>query len=111
MWSPLVVGISLAFGQVKVNPSPPTPNAATVVTGARLGEPTAIVDAPAKDGAKANGEEKKDSPKTVYSGGFLRRLAGAYLDEFTPKEDNGNGEEPARRALPAPFDAPPFPTA
>lgn len=45
--------------------------------------------------------------------GFARRLLKAYVDEFRPQPENGgNGDEtPERRALPAPFEAPPFPTA
>jgi hypothetical protein len=44
-------------------------------------------------------------------GGFCFRLYKAYYDEFFPSK-NGNGEEapePPRRALPSPWDAPPFP--
>lgn len=55
-----------------------------------------------------------------HGGGFISQFCDAYRDEFFPKEkdkgQNGNGEpeepkaEPARRALPAPFASPPFPT-
>ena len=41
--------------------------------------------------------------------GFARRFVKAYVDEFRPKEENGNDQEPARRGLPAPLNSPPFP--
>src|SRR5262245_42514745 len=45
-------------------------------------------------------------------GGFFFRLYKAYYDEFFPsKKDNGEEEpEKPRRALPSPWDSPPFPT-
>lgn len=42
-------------------------------------------------------------------GGLLKRLLKAYGDEIKPKDDNGETEEKPRRALPAPFNSPPFP--
>jgi hypothetical protein len=43
-------------------------------------------------------------------GGFAFRLYKAYYDEFFPAKTNGEEEpEPPRRALPSPFDSPPFP--
>jgi hypothetical protein len=44
-------------------------------------------------------------------GGFVFRLYKAYYDEFFPAKTNGEEEEPEapRRALPSPFDSPPFP--
>ena len=58
-------------------------------------------------------------------GCFCERFWQAYCDEFNPpkEEKNGNGKDekngdkapepapPPRRAMPAPFDSPPFPTA
>lgn len=43
---------------------------------------------------------------------FLKRLFRAYADEFAPSPDTGaSGPEPARRALPAPWDSPPYPSS
>src|SRR4029077_2136770 len=47
-------------------------------------------------------------------GGFARRLYKAYYDQFFPAKTNGEEEEtpePARRALPSPWDSPPFPNS
>jgi hypothetical protein len=46
-------------------------------------------------------------------GGFLHRLYKAYYDEFFPDPNQKQEEEPEkpRRALPSPWDAPPFPTS
>src|SRR5262245_44254743 len=43
--------------------------------------------------------------------GIVGRFFRSYIDEFRPKDDNGNNENPPRRAMPSPFEAPPFPTA
>jgi hypothetical protein len=43
-------------------------------------------------------------------GGFPFRLYKAYYDEFFPTKSNGEAApEPPRRALPSPWDSPPFP--
>lgn len=52
---------------------------------------------------------------TCQDSWFFQRLYAAYHDEFYPRKDvSANGEEPKsepyRRALPAPFASPPFPT-
>ncbi len=43
--------------------------------------------------------------------GFLRRFFRAYYESFNPPPTVGIEPEPPRRALPAPFDSPPFPSA
>jgi Putative beta-barrel porin-2, OmpL-like. bbp2 len=40
--------------------------------------------------------------------GFFRRLIDAYIDEFTPAPESDE-PEPPRRAMPSPWDSPPFP--
>lgn len=52
-------------------------------------------------------------PGTKAAGGngnFFTRLFKAYVDGFRGVEEEA-GPEPPRRALPAPFDSPPFPSA
>src|SRR5882724_8419072 len=41
--------------------------------------------------------------------GFFKRLFNAYVEEF--KEPTGGEPEPPRRALPSPWDSPPFPNS
>jgi hypothetical protein len=61
--------------------------------------------------------EKNDaSAPDVAPGCFFRRFTKAYYDEFFPNgAKNGDqaeeSPEPPRRALPAPFQSPPFPSA
>jgi hypothetical protein len=43
------------------------------------------------------------------TGGFLYRIYKAYWDEFFPSPNQEEPSEPARRAMPSPWDAPPFP--
>jgi len=70
--------------------------------------------------SSANGGEDSTSPgrrETLVLGAsaqdrpwFLRRLLTAYQNEFNPPSQTGEAEPaPARRALPAPWDSPPFP--
>src|SRR5262249_20280452 len=88
-----------------------------------------------KDKKDSNGKPSERAPR---EGGFFKRLLGAYRDEFFPsgKDSDGNGQQdwnskgekdkkddksseqekkeekpPTRRALPAPFDSPPFPNS
>src|SRR5262249_31360487 len=51
-------------------------------------------------------------PRQEY-GGFCSRLYKAYYDEFFPSKKETGEEEPEkpRRALPSPWDAPPFPNS
>src|SRR5262245_9565733 len=118
-----LLSVILSLGQVEpaqAAPPPPLNAAPRLADGTDESLPRAgsgylivVADEPAEKKGTENGDngENQETPRTVHSGGFLRRLLSAYLDEFHPKEENGNGEEPKRRALPAPFDAPPFPTA
>jgi hypothetical protein len=61
-----------------------------------------------------NGFAEFLKPKHGDDGGFVCRFCKAYYDQFFPPRSNGNGEEapePARRALPSPWDSPPFPSS
>jgi hypothetical protein len=82
-------------------------------------------DSSAKDASNsqtANGSSAPKEPKSGENGFaefikpkreqgcFLFRIYKAYYDQFFPQKYNGEeAPEPPRRALPAPFDAPPFP--
>ncbi len=57
------------------------------------------------DGKGSNGNGASDGR------GILGRFLKAYIDEFKPSNGNGDEEPAPRRALPAPFAAPPLPTA
>jgi hypothetical protein len=80
-----------------------------------------------KNGEKKEKKEEKE-PKEPKSGedgfhdclkpkkeggGFLHRLYKAYYDQFFPDPNQKQEEEPEkpRRALPSPWDSPPFPTS
>jgi hypothetical protein len=45
------------------------------------------------------------------NGGFFYRFYKAYYDEFFPPPNQPEAPEPPRRALPSPWDAPPFPNS
>jgi hypothetical protein len=47
----------------------------------------------------------------VDRSGFFGRLFRAYYDSFNPPATSEAEAEPPRRALPAPFDSPPFPSS
>jgi hypothetical protein len=56
-------------------------------------------------------EARADAASTVAdcSQGFVTRLAAAYRADAQPADSSA--PIPARRALPTPFDSPPFPSA
>lgn len=61
---------------------------------------------PSTSGSQANADGERERPW------FLKRLLNAYIDEFNPPPSTGEpAPEPARRALPSPWDAPPFPSS
>lgn len=80
----------------------PTPVATTGVSGSTLD--TRLISRDAASDGPVRGSQGTDQPW------FLKRLLNAYRDEFNPAPQTGP-EEPApqRRALPAPWDSPPFP--
>ena len=60
--------------------------------------------------APSDAAETSD-PSSACQNGFFRRFWDANADEFRKKDDQAQEETPpARRALPAPFDSPPFPS-
>jgi hypothetical protein len=69
-------------------------------------------DKPKEPKSGENGFAEFIKPKRE-DGGFAFRLYKAYYDEFFPAKTNGDEEtpEPPRRALPSPWDSPPFPTS
>lgn len=93
----------------------------------KLPAPKGANGAPASNGDdSSSGEKKGESEKEPHSGEngfancikpkredgcFLFRLYKAYYDEFFPSKKETGEEEPEkpRRALPSPWDAPPFP--
>lgn len=125
----LLSGVMFFAGQTNLNSPPSTIRDALAV-------PIGISDAPAgpAKGKNGNCDSTTNAKETeVLQGHFFRRLLGAYCIEFRPKAEteekkddngkegngndekdkngNGNGEEaPKRRALPAPFQSPPFPS-
>jgi hypothetical protein len=114
----LLVGAALVLGQpdTRIKATLQSP---VVPASAQLPQPDAkILPAKAEEPAKA------DSPYHIYEEGrpgFAHRFIKFYCDECKKERDkrlgieegNGNGEskEPPRRAMPSPFESPPFPTA
>src|SRR5262245_17117908 len=97
MLTALLVALSVTLGQVDAQGLPPS---------------MPVQGETASSSSQAPSENNSASAVSEETPGrFARRLLRAYLDEFKPKEDNGNGDQPPRRALPAPFEAPPLPTA
>ena len=69
---------------------------------------------PASDQAAAAQDENPQSPESTSTaqGGFLKRFVRANIDDFQKKDEEPSEEPapPARRALPAPYQSPPFPS-
>jgi len=51
------------------------------------------------------------SEARAESGWFFKRLFNAYRNEFLGQEVTESAPEPPRRALPSPWDSPPFPAS
>jgi Putative beta-barrel porin-2, OmpL-like. bbp2 len=102
----LLLAISFVLAQVEPPSLPPVPkNGAVLLAPVSHQEPVP---------SSQNGQKESATPcaeKTQATGCFFHRLLKAYIDEWHPKEENGDSEEPKRRGLPAPFQSPPFPTA
>jgi hypothetical protein len=129
MMTVLFLGLSVTVGQPAALPQPARPAAALLAPVV----PESAQQPPAKDAQPAPASDS--GTYHIHDGarpGCLHRFFKFYVDEFHPKPDdgkdengngkaengNGNGEngngkneEPKRRALPAPFESPPFPTA
>ena len=84
------------------NAAPPAPSAQPPVPAADA----APAHAPAQDSAAQDGAAQSDGTCDELEGGFFHRLFKAYVDDFNPPPP---GPEPERRALPPPFNSPPFP--
>ena len=94
MYAHMLMGGCLALGQPPANPPSPNQQPAAVTTAS--GATSALLGGPANP-----------SP-----GGFFQRLARAYTGVFYPDPTPApEPPPPARRALPGPFAAPPFPSA
>jgi hypothetical protein len=118
----LFLGACLSLGQVETRTIPST--AGTAVSNDQsqaTGSPSTSTDS--SNGSSSDSNEPKSGengfaefikPKRE-EGGFPFRLYKAYYDEFFPSKDNGNGDEETpespRRAMPSPWDSPPFPTS
>jgi hypothetical protein len=117
MMTYVLVGMTLAIGQVESGTMPAAP-APMNVPGAA--PPSAVVPAP--DGSPAtnswappqngaNGSDSSNNNNGEEAGGFFRRFFKIYADEFRgtagPEEE---GPVPVRRTNPSPFPSPPLPT-
>src|SRR5262245_6268706 len=105
---PAVVPDWTATPATRGTSTPPTPVALPALgapPGSCLGPPPAWdPPCPAKCPAPA-GARKEDED----AGHFFCRLARAYLKEFHKKDDQPESPPAPRRALPSPWDSPPFP--
>jgi hypothetical protein len=87
-----------------------------IATKTSLAAPTAVsqdAGGTATQSSSPSGNDSSDKEKSPLNGGFLRRFVRANIDEFRKKDEAETEEStpPARRALPAPFQSPPFPSA
>jgi len=134
----VLIGMGLSVGQI-AQVSPPTgsaPQDSTVILPPRFRMPPALprlpvpsdrVAATTSDATScsqaansASTEKEPHSGENGFAdcikpkredGGFFFRLYKAYYDEFFPSKKDNGGEEPEqpRRAMPSPWDSPPFP--
>jgi hypothetical protein len=137
MLTSFLMALTLAAGQVQyparaVSYQPPAPAASTNGSSENgcAKNCAAKKEDSNENGSKSEDADKKDTkdqaephsgengfaecikPKRE-DGGFPFRLYKAYYDEFFPSKKENREEEPEkpRRALPSPFDAPPFPSS
>ncbi len=91
----LIAGLALAIGQVDPGSAAPANAPAAAQPGS----------------SESGGSDSGNATEDPCSGGFLRRFIRANADEFKKKVEPAEEETPPeRRALPAPFESPPFPT-
>ena len=80
---------------------------------AQEGEGTSAAQGPSAEPSVAQapsaGASNPASPPSEDRGGFFKRFIQAYIDEFKTQPPSTE-PEPARRALPAAFESPPFPS-
>jgi hypothetical protein len=108
-WIPMLSAIILTgLLTLAQPPAPPTGNGAGAGNGNGAAKP---------DEKKDKKEEKKDEKKAEGkqpepARGFFAGLANVYKEEFFPSKKSGDdtpSPEKPRRALPSPWDSPPFP--
>jgi hypothetical protein len=126
MMTTLLVGMSLVMGQANpgdsAKPLPADGPAAVAPSTVPPPPPATSPPAPEDNGKKngnGNGNKEPNSGENGFAdfikpksetGAFHYRLYKAYYEQFFPPPANGEEEpEPARRGLPSPWDAPPFP--
>ncbi len=127
MMTELVAGLVLAVGQA--GPGEPGQARLPDVPAAAAPKAESSSSATAENGKKddngngdkngnGNGDKEPKSGEDGFhdflkpkqeDGGFCHRLYKAYYDEFFPDPNAPESPEPPRRALPAPWDSPPFP--
>jgi Putative beta-barrel porin-2, OmpL-like. bbp2 len=97
------------------------PGAAVVPASPPDKAPATSSEAPANGDGDNKSDGKSDAPKEPPfgllanhkpsdGGCFLQRLYKVYYNQFCPSGDAPDEPEPARRAPPSPWPAPPFPT-
>src|SRR5262249_49560282 len=102
--------------------SPPTPHLLTQSDKAQTAAPETNQKEKSEANNSASPEKEPHSGENGFAhcikpkredGGFFFRFYKAYYDEFFPsKKENGEEEpEKPRRALPSPWDSPPFPSS
>jgi hypothetical protein len=134
----LVIQVGLVSGQVVPNPASQETRDPAIVALPHVGMPASNPRLPSQaeaDSATTSGTAQQGSLERANSvsaekaphsgengfhdflkpkretGGCLLRFYKAYYDEFFPSKKENGGEEPEkpRRALPSPWDSPPFP--
>ena len=91
-------------------PAPTSPPSEQKDSSEKRDAPSSETSEPKEPKSGENGFADFIKPKRE-EGGCLFRLYKAYYDEFFPAKTNGEEEtpEPPRRAMPSPWDSPPFP--
>jgi hypothetical protein len=107
--------VLLATLSVAQTPPSATPSTSANGSANKTELPVPASGTPDTNGPSATGNGSScPNGSNEAPGGFCKRLIKAYRDEFNPPEKkNGDPEpapEPPRRALPAPFESPPFPS-
>ena len=87
-----------------------------LTTSGTLAQSTSATATPASEQQAVASPTPSDTAETTAplsdcQSGFFRRFWKANVEEFQKKDEPADEETPtARRALPAPFDSPPFPS-
>lgn len=107
MVSPFLAALALALGQAEQSPAKPAADS----DSSRPYSLAPISPIPfLKDGPEASNGACPSCQSSQERGGFVGRFLKAYRDEITGKNEQAEDSPPApRRALPSPWDSPPFP--